>query len=149
MIVTGAVPVDVNVSVFVEAVFTFTPPKPRLPVLTLSVGTIAPSCNANVFAALPALAVSVTVVAVLTEEAVAGKFALIAPAATVTDAGTVTEALLLARLTTSPPLAAAAFSVTVQLSVPAPDSDPLVQLSALRTGTPVPTPRLMVLECPR
>jgi hypothetical protein len=87
---------------------------------------------------LPALAVKVTVCAVLTEETVAVKLALLAPAATVTEAGTVTAVLLLARLTVNPPLGAAAFSVTVQLSVPAPVMDPLAQVSALSAGTPVP-----------
>ena len=66
------------------------------------------------------------------------KAAVVEPAATVTEAGTVTDELLLARLTAKPPVGAAAFSVTVQLSVPAPVIEPLVQLSALSTGTPVP-----------
>jgi hypothetical protein len=46
-----------------------------------------------------------------------------------------------------PPLAAAAFSDTVQLSVPAPVMDPLLQRSALSTGTPVPL-RLTTVEDP-
>jgi hypothetical protein len=71
----------------------------------------------------------------------------VAPGATVTVAGTVTAELLLARLTANPPLAAATFSVTVQLSVPAPVIDPLVQLSPLNTGTPVPL-RLIKVEVP-
>ena len=58
-----------------------------------------------------------------------------------------TAELLLARLTANPPLAAATFSVTVQLSVPAPVIDPLVQLSPLNTGTPVPL-RLIKVEVP-
>jgi hypothetical protein len=47
----------------------------------------------------------------------------------------------------TPPLAAATFNVTVQLSVPAPVIDPLVQLSPLNTGTPVPL-RLINVEVP-
>ena len=144
---TGAVPVDVSVSVCVVGVLTATLPKARFVALTPSVGTFAPSCRAKVFAALPALAVSVTVVAVLTAEAVAVKFPLVEPAATVTVAGKVTAALLLARLTAIPPLAAAVFSDTVQLSVPAPVIDPLAQLSPVRTGTPVPL-RLIAVEVP-
>jgi hypothetical protein len=84
---------------------------------------------------------------VLTDEAVAVKFALVAPAATVTAAGTVTAALLLARLTAIPPLIAAAFNVTVQLSAPAPISDPFAQISPLSTGTPVPF-KVMAVEVP-
>jgi hypothetical protein len=75
---------------------------------------------------------------VLTEETAAEKAALVAPAATVTVAGTVTELLLLARLTVKPPLGAAAFRETVQASVPAPVMEAFVQESTVSTGTPVP-----------
>jgi hypothetical protein len=136
--VTAAVPVEDRVNVCVVAVFTLTLPKDKLDELTLSVGTAVPSDRAKVFETLPALAVRVAVCAVLTDETVAVKLAVVEPAATVTEAGTVTVELLLARLTVKPPVAAAAFSVTVQLSVPDPVNEPLVQLSALSTGTPVP-----------
>jgi len=145
--VTAAVPDEVKVSDFVVAVFTFTLPKDKLDELTLSVGTVAPSDRAKVSATLLALAVRVTVCAVLTEETVAVKVAVVAPAATVTEAGTATDELLLARLTAKPPVGAAAFRVTVQLSVPAPVIEPLTQLSALSTGTPVPL-RLTTVEVP-
>ena len=92
------------------------------------------SCSANVFDTPLALAVNVAVVVVLTEETVAVKFALVAPDATVTVAGTTTAELLLARLIVIPPVVAAALSVTVQLSVPAPVNVPLVQLSPFKTG---------------
>jgi hypothetical protein len=84
---------------------------------------------------------------VVTADTVAEKLPVVDPAATVTEAGTVTAVLLLARVTANPPLAAATFSVTVQLSVPAPVIDPLVQLSPLNTGTPVPL-RLINVEVP-
>jgi hypothetical protein len=122
-------------------------PKPMLDALMLSVGTVVPSCRANVFATLPELAVSVTVAAVLTLETLAAKLALVAAEVTVTEAGTITDALLLAKLTAIPPLAAAAFNVTVQLSVPAPVIEPLVQVNPLSTGTPVPL-RLIAVEVP-
>ena len=82
----------------------------------------------------PEDAVSVAVCAVETAVIVAVKLALVAPEATVTDDGTVTDALLLVRLTAWPPLGAAAVSVAVQLSVPAPVIDPLVQLRVLSFG---------------
>jgi len=145
--VTAAVPVEDRVSVCVVAVFAFTLPKARLEALTLNVDTEAPNSSAKVFATLPALAVRVAVCAVLTDETVAVNVALLAPAATVSVAGTVTALLLLARLTVNPPVAAAAFRVTVQLSVPAPVNDPLAQLNALSTGTPVPL-RLTTVEVP-
>ena len=47
--------------------------------------------------------------------AVALNVAVVAPAATVTDAGTVSEALLLARVTLEPPVGAVWVSVTVQV----------------------------------
>jgi predicted permease len=82
----------------------------------------------------PALAVRVTVCAALTAEAVAGKLALVALLVTVTVDGTVTAGLLLDKLTTNPPLAAAALNVTTQLTLPAPVTNPLEQLSPLSTG---------------
>ena len=145
--VTAAVPVEDRVNVCVVAVFTFTLPKDKLDELTLSVGVPVPSCRTKVWATLLALAVRVTVTAVLTAVTVAVKLAVVAPAATVTEAGTVTDELLLARFTVNPPVAAAAFSVTVQLSVPAPVIEPLVQLSPLSTGTPVPL-RLTAVDVP-
>jgi hypothetical protein len=132
--VTAAVPVEDRVSVCVAAVFTLTLPKDRLDELTLSVGTEAPNFSAKVFDTLPALAVRVTVCAVLTEETVAVKMAVLALAFTSTEVGTVTALLLLARLTVNPPLPSASFSVTVQLSLPAPAMELLLQLSPLRVA---------------
>jgi len=88
------------------------------------------------------LAESVTACALLTEETVAEKLVVVAPAATVTEAGTVTEVLLLLRLTVKPPVGAAVFSETVQASEPAPVMEAFVQVSPVSTGTPVPL-RLM------
>ncbi len=93
------------------------------------------------------LAVSVTVWAVLTEVTVDAKLVVFAPAGTVTEAGTVTALLLLARLTANPPAAAIAFSVTVQLSVPAPVMEPLAQVRPLNIGIPVPV-KLTVRAAP-
>jgi hypothetical protein len=97
---------------------------------------------AKISATPSALAVSVAVCIVLTGETLAVKLALVAPAGTATDAGTVTAELLLAKPTVSPPLAAAAFRVTAQRSVPAPVTDRLAQLKELRlvelAAAPVP-----------
>jgi hypothetical protein len=86
----------------------------------------------------PALAVSVAVCAVLTVETAAWKLALVAPAATVTEAGTVTAVELLDRLTTWPPVGAAAFNVTVQLSFAALVSEALAHVRLLGIACPVP-----------
>ncbi len=135
---TAAVPVEVKVSDCVSDVPTPMFPKARLELLTLKVGTDAPSCSAKVWAVLFALAVSVAVCAELTEETVAVKLAALAPAGTITAAGTVTALLLLARLTAMPPESAPEFSVIVQMSVPAPVIEPLAQVRPLNTVTPVP-----------
>ncbi len=128
--VTDAVPEEVKVTEWVDGVLMSTSPKAMVVALTVSVGVPLPSCKAKVSATLPALAVRVTVCAVLTEETVAVKVAVVEPAPTVAEAGTVTDELLLARLTLKPPLGAAAVSVTVQLSLPAAVMELLAQLIA-------------------
>ena len=73
--------------------------------------------------------------------------ALAAPAGTVTVAGTATAALLLDKLTTKPPVAAAALSVTVQASVPEPVMDALLQESefnAAAGAAAVPVPLRLI-----
>jgi hypothetical protein len=144
--VNTAVPVDERVKVCAAVVFTFRLPKERLELLRFKVGTDEPNWMAKVWATLPMLAVNVTVCEELTAEAVAVKPALAAPAGTVTEAGTVTPVLLLDRLTTNPPVGAAAFSVTVQLSVPVPVIEPLLQLTAVSTGTPVPVKPMVEVD---
>jgi hypothetical protein len=146
LIVTAVLPIDDKVSVCVACVFTPTFPKTTLVVLRLSAGP-AVSCRAKICVTPPALAVSVACCVVFTGDTVAVKLAVLAPAATVTVAGALTSALLLARLTVNPPVAAAAFSVTVQESVPAPAMDLLAQLNPVSTGTPVPF-RVTVVDDP-
>lgn len=67
----------------------------------------------------PAVAVSVSVSEVVTAETAAEKLALVAPAGTVTSAGTATAVPLFVMLTLNPPLGAAPVRVTLQASVPA------------------------------
>jgi hypothetical protein len=141
LMVTGAVPVEVNVTGNVEAVFTVTLPNARLVGLMVNVGTAAFNCRAKVLETPPALAVRVTACPVVTDDTVAVNPALLALAGTATVAGTVTDALLLARETLKPPLPAGPLSVTVQASLPAPVIDALLQESALNTpDTAVPVP---------
>jgi hypothetical protein len=149
LMVTGDVPVDDRVIVWVEAVLRLMLPNDKLEELTLSVGTAAPSCSANVFATLFAPAVRVAVAAVLTVETVAVKLAVVDPATTVALAGTVTAELLLAKLTVRPPVGAAAVRDTVQLSVPAPVTDALLHVKPLNADTATPVPlRLITEEAP-
>jgi hypothetical protein len=140
--VTGAVPVEVKVTGWgVAAVFSTTLPNAKLVVLMLSAGTAAFNCRARVLDRPPALAVIATACAVATEATVAVNPKLVAFAGTVTVLGTVTAELLLDRLTLSPPLGAAAVSVTVHASVPDPVMVPLLQYSALSAaGAAVPVP---------
>lgn len=146
--VTAAVPVDDRVTDCVAGVFKVTLPNARVVALMLNVGVPAPSCRAKVFDILPALAVSVTICVVLTEETVAVKPPLIAPDGTVAVAGTATAVLLLVRLTANPPLGAAVVSVTVQLSVPVVVIDPLLQLIPLNTGATAPSCKAKVFDDP-
>ena len=84
--------------------------------------------------------------AVVTAETVAVNPAVVEPAGTVIDAGTVTALLLLDRLTASPPVLAAADSVTVQASLPEPVKEALAQLSALSTPAVVcPVPLRLIV----
>jgi hypothetical protein len=144
---TGEPPVEVSVTDCVVGVFRLTSPKEMLVVLMVSVGVDALNCSVKFSETLPARAVNVTVAALENAETVAEKLAVVAPAATVTEVGTETELLLLARPTVNPPLGAAALTVTVQLSVPAPVIEALVQESPVSTGTPVPL-KAIVVEVP-
>ena len=66
---------------------------------------------------------------------VARKVALVAPAGTETDAGTVKLALLLDKLAANPPVAAAPVSVTVQVEVAGEATDDGLQVTAPRLAT--------------
>jgi hypothetical protein len=59
--VTGAVPVDVNVTDWVDGVFTVTLPKATLVALILNVGTTAFNCMAKFLVTPPATAVRIAV----------------------------------------------------------------------------------------
>jgi hypothetical protein len=149
LMVTGAVPVEVNVTGRVEAAFTVTLPNGRVVALTVNVGTAAFSCSAKLLETLPALAVRVTACAVVTEDTVAVNPALVALAGTTTVAGTVTAALLLARVTLKPPLPATVVSVTVHASLPDPVMDALLHDNALNAaGTAVPVPVRLTTAVP-
>lgn len=136
--VTAEPPVEDRTTVSVAGILVTTSPKSTLDVLKLRMGDEVLRFSVKICEMPPTLAVRIAVSAELTGDTLAVKLALVAPAATVTAPGTVTNELLLARLTANPPLAAAVFSVTVQLSVPDPLIDPLVQLSPASPGTPVP-----------
>jgi hypothetical protein len=110
-----------------------------LPALTPSVIEAAFSVTAVAWDTPPALAPSVADCAVFTAVTVAVKLAEVPPAATLVLAGTVTAASLLVRFTVRPPAGAAEFSVTAQLSVPAPVIDPLAQVTLVNLGTPLPS----------
>jgi hypothetical protein len=115
--------------------------------LTVKAGAAVPNWITKDCVAVPALAVSVTARAELTADTAAEKVALVAFDRTVAEAGNATEELLLARFTAKPPVAAAELSVTVQVSVPEPVNDALVQVRPVKAGTPVPV-RLIVAELP-
>lgn len=100
-----------------------------------------------VFETEPWVAMSVTVCVAVTADMLAEKLAFVAPEATVTEEGTVTTLLLLARVTANPVLGAAALKVTVHVSAPAPIIDEDAQLSPEREAVFDPLPcNLIVLE---
>jgi hypothetical protein len=146
LIVTGAVPEDVRVTVFVAVVFSASAPNATLVLLKVKPGAVAFSVSAKVFEIPPAVAVSVAVWFEVTAVAVAVKLALVAPAAIVTDAGTVTAPLLLDNVTVVA-VVAAAVSATVQASVPAPISDPLLHDNEFRLTGVLPLPDQKAAIC--
>lgn len=125
-----------------------TSPKPMLVAFMVSVGTEALSCRATFFETPPEAAVSVAVWLLATAEMTAENPVLVAPAGTVTEAGTTTALLLLVRVTVDPPLGAAAVRVAVQGSVIEPVMDRLVQETALRAGWIATSCRANVFETP-
>jgi hypothetical protein len=83
---------------------------------------------------------------VLTEVTFAVNTAVVAPAGTVTEAGTVTAVLLLARLTLVPPVSAEPDKLTVQVSASDPVMEELLQDTALTVGaTAVPAPLILIV----
>ena len=139
--VTGAVPLEVRVTVCVVEVFTPTAPKAMLVVLKVSAGVAAFSCSETVFEVLPVAAVRVADCALVTEATLAVKDALVAVAGTVTELGTVTVLALLERLTLRPPVGADPDKLTVHVSASEPVIDVLLQDTAFTVGeTVVPVP---------
>lgn len=138
LMVSGAVPAELNVRFCFAGVFKATLPNARLAELTVRVGAVGAddgwSSRAKVFVAPPALAVRVADWTEVTAEAVAVNPMLVAFAGTVTVGGMDTAALLLVRPTLKPPFGAAVLRVTVQASAPAPVRDPELQAMALSTG---------------
>lgn len=133
--VTGKLPDEERVSVCVATVFRFTFPNSRLVLLMASTGPDPANCKANDCITPPALAVNVAVCVKLTADTAALNSALVAPAGTVKVGGTTTALLLLAKPMTNPPLPAATFRNTVQLSFPLPAIELLAQVRPSNVGS--------------
>jgi hypothetical protein len=102
LMVTGAVPVELNVTGSSAAVFTITFPNATLVGPTDSVGIVPAAgfnCRAKLLEMPFALAVSVTVCADVIDATLTVNPAFVALAGTISAAGTATIALLLANLT--------------------------------------------------
>jgi hypothetical protein len=125
--VTAAPPVDDRVTVCVVGVLSAVLPNETLVALMLRTGAAVFNWSAKLIDTVPVVAVSDAVCAVLTDDTVALNPALVAEAGTVTEAGTETALLLLARPTATPPVGAEPVRVTVHASVPAPVIEALLQ----------------------
>jgi hypothetical protein len=113
---------------------------------TVSAGVAAFSCSRIDFEVLPLVAVSVADAAVVTAATLAVNVAEVAVAGTVTELGTATEPLLLARATITPPVGAEPESATVHESASDPVMDVLPHASPLTVGTVVePVPLRLTL----
>ena len=146
--VTAAVPDEVRVTVCVVALLTTMAPKEMLLAFRLRTGFAAFSCRESVREVLPVVAVRVTACEVLTDAICAMKVALVAPAGTVTELGTVTALLLLARPTFKPAAGANPERLTVHASASDPVMEMLLQKTALtvdEAAMPVPA-RFTVAE---
>ena len=156
--VTLTEPEAVNFSDCDVGLFRAVLPKAMLVAFTDSVAAPPVSLSETVFDALPVVAVSVTVCAVLTEATSAVKVALEAVAGTVTDPGTVTAELLLFRATLMPPEGADPDRFTVHESASSPVIEVLPHEIALTAGVAVvPVPlretvavdaELAIVNCP-
>lgn len=138
LIVTACVPAEVKVSdCGVAAVLTCTLPKARLLELKVRVGTVAAgglSCTEVAFDTVPAVPEIVAVCEVVTADTVAENVALVAFAGTVIEAGTLTAALLLDRVTANPALGAAVVKFTATATDPEPVMDEPAQDNELRAA---------------
>lgn len=146
--VTGAVPVEVIVTVCVVALLITMGPNEMLVAFRLKAGVAAFSCKDADCDVLPDAAVNVMVCALVTAETFAVNDALVAVAGTVMDTGTVTALPLLVMETLTPPVGAEPDRLTVQLSARDPVIDVLLQASALTVGVivvPVPLRLTVVL----
>lgn len=147
--VTAAVPVEDNVIDWVAGFLSTTLPNEIDVALTLSFPCPdGDNCRGNVALAPPPVAISVAVCVELTAETVAENPALAAFAGTITLAGTATAVLLLARLTLSPPVGAAAAKVTVQASDPEPAMEPAAHETALTAGVATPAALMFTTRLP-
>jgi len=145
LIVTVPVPVEDRISVWVDGELTGTLPNATFAALTLSVETGAANCRLKALELPAVLAVSVAIWELLTVDVVAVNGALLAPAGTITDAGTATAFILLAKAMAWPPAAAAAFKVTAQsVALPA-VMEALAQSNCFTCGTALPV-SLILLE---
>jgi hypothetical protein len=118
-----------------------------LPAFTVNAGVAAFSCSSTDFEVPPLEAVSVADAAVVTAAIFAVNVAEVAVAGTLTEAGTVTEPLLLASATLTPPVGAEPESVTVHESDNSPVMDVLPHANPLTVGTVVdPVPLNVTVE---
>jgi hypothetical protein len=136
--VTGAVPVELSVTVWVAGELSDTLPKATLATLMLKVGTGTVNCTVKVLVTGPAFAVKIAVWAVVTGVTFAVNCTLVVFACTRAAVVVATAALLLDMAILKPAAGAGPLKVKVHRSVPVPPIDALAHVKPLRTGSPEP-----------
>jgi hypothetical protein len=131
VMMTGAVPVELKISGCVEGVLIVALPNEMLLALVVNVGVDALSCSAKLLETPAPLAVIVAACGEETDDTFAVNAAVVKLAGKRIVAGTITAALLLAKLRLRPPLGAARVSVAKQAEVPAPVRDAPLHDNAL------------------
>ena len=134
LILAAAVPVEVTVTDCVMGAPTETLPNASDVALRVNAGVAALSWSEIDLEVLPLVAVNVTFSGVPTGEALAVNAAVVAPAATITVAGTATALLLLETLTLNPPVGASPLRATVHVSFTTPLTDVELHESELKSG---------------
>lgn len=143
LMVTAAVPVELNVSDCVIGLFRIVLPKEMVVAFTDNTAVAAVNCSETDFDVLPLVALSFTDCEVVTAATFAVNATLVDPDGTVTELGTVTDEPLLESDTLMPPEDAALDKATLHESA----SDPVMEVLAHENELNVGAAAAVALSC--